>query len=115
MPGLDGKKSLTYRAFCRTGRVTLETAAGETVQGRGIVTAFRQETGEPGGKPHPLGVLSRPLYRFAGFLPRTEEAAGGVLTQAGQRYRVLDVRQILLGERKVCVRALLERREKDEV
>lgn len=105
----------TFRIFRRAGEVALETAEGETLSGKGLVTALRQESGEPGSRPHLLGNLSRPLYHFLGYLPQTAHAKGGVLTQAGRCYTVLDTREIFLGERKLCVRMLLEGREEDEI
>ncbi len=104
---------LALRAFRRAGSVTVETTGGSVMQGRGLVSALRGETGEPDGKRHPLGSLPRPLYRFTGFLPEAEQAVGGVLTQENHSYIVLDARQIVLGERELCVRALLERKEEE--
>ncbi len=102
---------LALRAFRRAGSVVVKMGDGTVVQGRGLVSALRGETGEPDGKRHPLGSLPRPLYRFTGFLPEAEQAVGGVLTQENRAYTVLDARKIVLGERELCVRALLERRE----
>ncbi len=110
MAGLKEESSFSFRAFRRMGRVSLELPDGSSLSGRGLVSAIRRNTGEPGGSRHPLGVLPRPLYRFVGWLPGLEDASGGVLTQAGQSYTVLDGRRVLLGDREVCVRALLERR-----
>lgn len=101
--------SLARRAFRGAGKVTLTTAAGETAEGRGIVSALRQETGEPGDRRHFLGALGRPLYHFVGYLPMAEP--GAELTQGGESYTVLDLRRISLGGREICVRALLERRK----
>lgn len=100
--------------FRRTGRVSLTTADGAVVSGRGIVTALRQNTGEPGGKRHELGTLGRPLYRFLGWLPCGANAVGGEITQGGRRYGVLDRRDVVLGENTIAVRMLLERRDDDE-
>ncbi len=114
MAGFEGKEPLALRIFRRAGRTALETAEGETLEGRGVISALRQETGEAGGKRHPLGTLSRPLYRFTGWIPDPKRLAGGVLVQGEARYRVLDERTVSLGERQVCVRALLEKEEEYE-
>lgn len=105
--------ALPLRIFRRTGKAAVETAEGESLAGRGIVSALRQNTGEPGDRAHPLGPLKRPLYYFVGYLPGLENAVGGVLIQEKGRYRILDARQILLGAREVGVRALLEREEEE--
>lgn len=114
MAKLDAKNSLACRTFRRTGQVTLETNTGETVTGAGLISALRQNTGEPGGLRHSLGVLPRPMYRFTGWLPETENAVGGVMIRGEKRYRVLDLRPLYLGERELCVRALLERLPDEE-
>ncbi len=115
MAELETKRDpLALRAFRHTGRVRLETAAGEVLEGRGLICALGQETGEAGAKRHALGELSRPLYRFVGWLPSSAQAVGGVMAQGEERYGVLDVRSVALGERQVCFRALLERRDGDE-
>ena len=87
---------------------------GEELSGRGFLSALKQETHEPGGKLHPLGFLSRPMYHFIGWLPGLENCKGGVMTQAGLSYTVLDVRRVTLGDCELCVRALLERRDEDD-
>ncbi len=107
------EEPLALRLFRRTGKISVEIEGGNTLKGRGIVSALRQETGEPGGKRHAVGNLSRPLYRFTGFLPEAGKATGGTLTQGERRYTVLDVRPVFLGEREVCVRALLEMRKEE--
>lgn len=102
---------LFQQVFRHTRTVTMVTAKGETVEGRGIISALRRETGEPGGKRHPLGTLSRPMYRFLGYLPEAANAIGGTLAQGELRCRVLDLRPVLLAGRQLGVRALLEREE----
>ena len=82
--------------------------------GRGFLSAMRKETDQPGGKQHPLGLLSRPVYHFIGWLPGLTHCKGGVLEQAGAGYTVLDVRRVTLGGCELCVRALLERRDDDD-
>lgn len=110
----SGREPLALRIFRHTGKVALESAGGGAVEGRGVISALRRETGEPGGRRHPLGELPRPLYRFVGWLPDGAGAEGGVISQGGARYRVLDARPILLGERQAGVRALLEREVKTD-
>ncbi len=114
MAELSKKEPLALRVFRRTGKVVLETPEGETAEGRGVISALRKETGEPGGVRHSLGVLGRPLYRFTGWLPQPVQK-GTTLLQTGERYTVLDVRSLRLGERELGVRALLERRKGDDV
>lgn len=113
MAECNEKEALALRAFRRTGRVVQEAPEGEALEGRGIISALRKETGEIGGVRHSLGILPRPLYRFTGWFPGLR--GGMILRQAGERYQVLDVRKLLLGERELCTRALLERREKNDV
>ncbi len=113
MAGLETKgEPLALRAFRHAGRVLVESAGGEAREGRGIVSPLRQEAGEPGGERHSLGVLGRPLKRFLGWAPEPDKMPGGTLVQGEERYTVLDVKPVLLGGRRVCVRALLEREVK---
>ena len=107
-------KGFFCRLFRRAGKVTLETSAGETFSGRGVITALKSPTGEWGGLRHGLGVLNRPLYRFLGTL--SVEACGqkGVLTQGGDSYQVLTLSSVRLGEHEICISGLLERREQNE-
>lgn len=107
------REPLSLRIFRRAGRVTQENPEGEPLEGRGIISALKKDTGEIGGMRHSLGVLSRPLYHFTGWFPGLQK--GRILCQAGERYQVLDVRRMLLGECELCTRALLERREEDDV
>lgn len=112
MAGSETKKeTLALRAFRRAAGVTLELPGGGTVRGKGFIFPLAQNAGNAGGERHSLGVLSRPLSRFVGFLPEWEKAVGGLASQGGAAYAVMDARPILLGERLVCVRLLLERRD----
>lgn len=101
----------SLKLFRRMGKVILQTDDGKALKGRGIITALRQTTGEPGDVRHELGALDRPLYRFLGWLPNFD--AAGVLVQAEKAYRILDKREVLLGERIVAVRMLLKRRDEN--
>lgn len=108
------REDFAKRVFRRAAAVTVACSTGEEQAGRGFISALRKETGEPGGKLHPLGFLSRPLYHFIGWLPGAELCKGGTMTQAGAAYTVLDLRRVMLGGCELCVRALLERRDEDE-
>ena len=94
--------------------MTVLTPDGEELTGRGFLSGLRKENDQPGAKAHPLGLLSRPVYHFIGWLPGLEACKGGVMTQAGLSYTVLDVRRVTLGDCELCVRALLERRDDDD-
>lgn len=110
----SGGEEFAKRVFRRAAAVTVICPNEEKKAGRGFISALRRENDEPGGKLHPLGDLSRPLYRFIGWLPGAELYKGGLMTQAGVSYTVLDVRRVTLGDCELCVRALLERRDEDE-
>lgn len=103
----------TRKLFRRVGSAVLKKPTGESVRADGIVSALRQEVNEPGGRRHELGTLTRPLYRFLGCLGDTEGIVGGVLTQAGKTYTVLDIHDITVAEREIATRLLLERRDED--
>lgn len=106
--------TFSKRVFRRAPVVTAVSPDKEEFSGRGFLSALRKETDEPGGKPHPLGLLSRPVYHFIGWLPGLTNCKGGVMTQAGVSYTVLDVRRVTLGDCELCMRALLERRDDDD-
>ena len=57
-----------------------------------------------GERPHLLGKLAAPLYRFAGSFPELLGARGGKLTQGGQAYRVLRAEEVTLGGRRLWSR-----------
>ena len=59
-----------------------------------------------GERPHLLGKLAAPLYRFAGSFPELLGARGGKLTQGGQAYRVLRAEEVTLGGRRLWEQAL---------
>lgn len=102
------------RIFRRTAGVTLKTAGGEVVQGKGIICAMNRDTSEIGGLWHPMGELPRPLYLFIGYFPDVNALTDGVLTQGAKHYRVLHAREVSTGEHTLCLRALLERRDGDD-
>lgn len=92
--------------------VVVQGAAGY-LQGRGVISALRQEGTETGSLQHPLGQLSRPMYHFVGQLP-SGVAVGDKLKQKEHCYRVLEVQMVQLWNSTVCTRLLLERSENDE-
>lgn len=102
------------RVFRRAGRVTLFPAEGEPVMGYGLIAPFKRDGAEIGGLRHLLGELSRPLYRFIGYFEDPAALWGGELEQHGQRYAVLDVKKLALGEHEICLRVLVERRDGDD-
>lgn len=105
------ERELMKRMYRHAGRAVLEREEGEA-EGRGLVAPLRNEAWEPGGgRRHPLGNLPQPFYRFTGYLPELLDGKGGVLIQNGLRYTVLDAREVSLGERSLCIEALLERRD----
>lgn len=91
----------------------LTAANGETVAGRGVISAVWKEAEEPGPKRHALGALPRPLYRFLGWFPEPERLPGGTVRQGEFTCRVLDARPVILGGKTLGVRALLEREEEN--
>ena len=100
--------------FRRVGTVSLTTSGGSQVQGFGAVLPWREERADLWGeRPHLLGKLAAPLYRFAGSFPELLGARGGKLTQGGQAYRVLRAEEVTLGGRRLWEQALLERWEDD--
>lgn len=104
---------LSERIFSRAEAVEL-IVNGEARTCKGVITQINRETAEAGGKRHPLGVLSRPLYKFVGSVPNDENLSGAQLVQAGKAYTVLDSRRLMLGGRLAAVRLLLERSDDDE-
>lgn len=106
------REPLALRIFRHTAPAEAQLPGGGTVQGRGVVAALGRDGDQPGGERHDLGELSRPLYRFLGYLPGLE--AGSVLIQGGERYRVLEEKPVSLGGRRIGLRALLEREEREE-
>ena len=100
--------------FRPVGKVTLTCQDGTQVQGVGAVYPWREEKADLWGeRPHLLGKLAAPLYRFAGSFPELLGARGGKLTQGGQAYRVLRAEEVTLGGRRLWEQALLERWEDD--
>lgn len=111
---LTDRGNFAEHAFRRAPAVTASCPGGGEKSGRGFISALRRNTDEPGDRTHPLGELSRPVSHFIGWLPGLEDCKGGVMTQAGVGYTVLDVRSVYLGDCTICVRALLERRDENE-
>ena len=100
--------------FRRAGRVSLVQEGKDPAQGFGVVFPWGEEKADLWGKrPHLLGKLAAPLYRFAGSFPELLGARGGKLTQGGQAYRVLRAEEVTLGGRRLWEQALLERWEDD--
>lgn len=108
------REAFSKKLFHRADRVTLQTPGGEILEGRGVISALRRETAEAGVYRHALGNLTRPLARFTGYLPAHKGLPGSVITQGDRSYTVLDARKICLGEREICLRALLERRDESD-
>lgn len=100
--------------FRRVGHVTLTRQDGSQVQGFGIVVPWGEQTDDLWGeRPHLLGLLTAPLYRFVGSFPELAEARGAKLVQGEEQYRVLRPETVTLGGRRLFERALLERWEDD--
>lgn len=100
--------------FRRAGQVALAREDGTQVVGFGAVLPWSEEKSDLWGeRPHPLGKLSAPLYRFIGSFPEIVEARGAKLTQGTETYRVLRPETVSLGGQRLYERALLERWEND--
>lgn len=99
------------RLFRGAPGVVLTDAQGTVSAGRGVLAPVNREPDQPGAKRHPLGSLTRPQFRFTGWLAAPENAVGGTLNQGLQTYRVLDCRPVTLGARTLCWRCLLEGEE----
>lgn len=101
--------------FRRAGQVTLDREGQEQAQGYGVVFPWGEQKADLWKeRPHLLGRLAAPLYRFVGSLPQVTRARGGKLSQAGVDYRVLRGEQVTLGGRRLWEQALLERWEDDD-
>ena len=100
--------------FRRAGRASLVQEGKDPAQGFGVVFPWGEEKADLWGeRPHLLGKLAAPLYRFAGSFPELLGARGGKLTQGGQAYRVLRAEEVTFGGRRLWEQALLERWEDD--
>ncbi len=106
---MDGCERLAKEIFRRTPAVTVTAPDGRQWPGRGVVCPGKTGAGELGPLRTALGDLPRPTARFVGWLPPpARDALGGDLTQGDRAYRVADLREVRLGDRLLCVRALLE-------
>ena len=99
------------RLYRRAPWVEVTDPQGNPSLGRGTVAPLKKDADQPGDQRHPLGALTRPRYRFTGWLAEGETCVGGTLTQGGVAYRVLDCRPVTVGSRVLCLRCLLERKE----
>ena len=80
---------------------------------RGLVVRMRPQSGGwEGDLAHPLGELCRPLYVFVG--DGDAPKAGDGVVQGGASYRVISAWDLQAGGRRLCFRAVLERREDDD-
>lgn len=104
---------LSEKIFARADAAEI-TVNGTAYACKGVVSAVNRETAKIGGKRHELGVLARPVYKFVGSVPDDIDLENAELSQAGQAYTVLDSRRLMLGNKQVAVRLLLERRDDDE-